>query len=213
MNTDRTSALAAALLIVATGSAGSGWAETRANPQIAQLAPVAAAPADAAAQEARAREYFTDLELVTQDGDSVRFFSDVLKDRVVLISFVYTNCEDACPLITHKVSQVRDILEGQIGDKIRFVTISLDPVRDSPAALKRFAREHHADHDGWVFLTGQQENVNHIIKKLGAYTDNIEAHSTLMLAGNVRTARWTKIPPMVPPQGVAEMLSLLAENH
>ena len=60
--------------------------------------------------EQKARQYFTDLPLLTQEGKSVRFYTDVLKDRVVLINFVYTNCEDSCPLVTQQLTQVRDRL-------------------------------------------------------------------------------------------------------
>lgn len=161
------------------------------------------------ADEQAARNYFTDLPLLTQDGKEVRFFTDVLKDRVVLISFVYTQCKDACPLLTHKLTLVRDQVEGQLGKPIQFVSISLDPARDTPAALKEFARRHQADHAGWVFLTGEAANVNQIIKRLGQHTPDLQSHSTLMLAGNVRSAHWMKIPPTAQPMAIAEKLRLL----
>jgi len=50
------------------------------------------------------------------------------------------------------------------------------------------------------------------VKKLGSYTDDVEAHTTMVLAANVRTAHWTKIPPNVPPNGIVERLRLLAEE-
>jgi cytochrome oxidase Cu insertion factor (SCO1/SenC/PrrC family) len=113
----------------------------------------------------RAREYFTNLPLINQDGETVRFFDDVLKDKVVVINFIFTNCDGACPLMTHKLSLVRDRMEGQIGDTVQFVSLSIDPERDTPAAMKEFAKTHHADHDGWVFLTGKPENLDYIIKR------------------------------------------------
>ena len=165
-----------------------------------------------ASEEARARDYFTNLELINQDGESVRFFDDVLKDKVVVISFIFTNCEGACPVMTRKLTLVRDQLEGYIGNPIQFVTLSLDPERDTPAAMKEFAKLHKADHDGWVFLTGSAGNLDAIIKRLGQYTDDIEAHSTLMIAGNVNAAHWMKILPQEPPPGIAEKLKLLMED-
>lgn len=165
-----------------------------------------------ATEEARARDYFTNLELINQDGETVRFFDDVLKDKVVVISFIFTNCEGACPVMTRKLTLVRDQLEGYIGNPIQFVTLSLDPERDTPAAMKEFAKLHKADHDGWVFLTGSAGNLDAIIKRLGQYTDDIEAHSTLMIAGNVNAAHWMKILPQEPPPGIAEKLKLLMED-
>jgi protein SCO1/2 len=163
-------------------------------------------------EEARAREYFTNLELINQDGETVRFFDDVLKDKVVVVNFIFTNCEGACPLITHKLTLVRDGLEGNIGNPIQFVSLSLDPARDTPAAMKEFAKTHNADHDGWVFLTGKSENLENIIKRLGQFTDEIEAHSTMMLAGNVSSAHWMKIQPQEMPPQIIEKLKLLMED-
>lgn len=163
-------------------------------------------------EEARARSYFSNLELVNQDGETVRFFDDVLKNKVVVINFIFTNCEGACPLITHKLTLVRDKLEGFIGKQIRFVSLSLDPQRDSPAALKKFAKTQNADHEGWVFLTGEPDHLDTIIRKLGQYTDDIDAHSTMMLAGNVSTAHWIKILPQEQPPAIAEKLRLLMDD-
>ncbi len=166
-----------------------------------------------AEEEERARSYFSNLELINQDGETVRFFDDVLKDKVVVISFIFTNCEGACPLITHKLTLVRDRMEGQIGAPVRFVSLSLDPARDTPAAMKAFAKTHHADHEGWVFLTGKPENLDSIIKRLGQFTDDIEAHSTMMLAGNVSAAHWIKILPHEQPPAIAQKLQLLIDDN
>lgn len=163
-------------------------------------------------EDDRARDYFSNLELINQDGETVRFYDDVLKDKVVVINFIFTNCEGACPLITHKLTLVRDRLEGHIGDPIQFVSLSLDPARDTPAAMKEFAKTHHADHEGWVFLTGDRENLDHIIKRLGQFTEDMEAHSTMMLAGNVNAAHWMKIQPQEQPPQIAEKLRLLMED-
>ena len=63
-----------------------------------------------------------------------------------------------------------------------------------------------------LFLTGSKENLTYIVKQLGQYTQEVEAHSTLMLAGNDRTRHWTRVMPMVPPEGVAQQLRALAEE-
>lgn len=167
------------------------------------------ARAESTEQIDRARDYFTNLELVNQDGESVRFFDDVLKDKVVLISFIFTNCEGACPLITYKMTQVRDRMEAYVGQPLHFVSLSIDPERDTPAALKEFAQTHDAYQDAWTFLTGKPEVIKEITSRLGQYTDNVEAHSTLMLAGNVNDAHWMKIPPQDQPPAIVEKLRTL----
>jgi cytochrome oxidase Cu insertion factor (SCO1/SenC/PrrC family) len=173
---------------------------------------IADTASDRAAQDEKARNYFTNLELVSQDGERLRFYDDVLKDQVVVISFIYTNCPGACPLMTRNLTLVRDLLGPEVASRIRFVSLSLDPLRDTPAAMKAFAETHDADQPDWLFLTGNPENVDAVVRRLGQYAENLEAHSTLLLAADVRNAHWTKIPPTVPPNGVAERLKLLADD-
>ena len=178
----------------------------------AEKAQPAAKSQPSSADEQKARQYFTDLPLLTQEGKSVRFYTDVLKDRVVLINFVYTNCEDSCPLVTQQLTQVRDRLGEMFDDPIRFVSISTDPTRDTPQALAKFAQQQKADEPGWLFLTGEKENIDFIIKRLGQFSPQAEAHSTLMIAGNVRTRHWIKIMPMTPVPGIVVKLQTLASE-
>lgn len=160
--------------------------------------------------ELTSRNYFTDLPLLNQEGKRVRFYSDVLKDRVVLISFIYTSCMDACPLIMQRLSQVKDQLGEAFGKQVFFVAMSVDPTRDTPQALAKYARQHKADHPGWVFLTGDKPNVDRILTKLGQYSEKPEAHSTMLLAGNVGTRHWTKVGPTMSVAAVAAKLQDLA---
>lgn len=156
-----------------------------------------------------AATYFTNLELLTQEGRKVRFYADVLEGRTVMINVIYTTCKDACPLITQQLNEVRRRLPG-FGKEIHFVTLTSDPQRDTPQALKQFAQKQSADVEGWTFLTGRKENIDHILKKLGQFSPEVEAHSTLLIAGNVPAKRWSKIRPDAPAAAIAERLSVLA---
>ncbi len=157
-----------------------------------------------------ARSYFTDTRLLTQEGQSVRFYSDVLADRVVLINVVFTHCDDACPLITRKLREVRDRLGARFGKEVHFISISIDPERDTPQALKDFARTQGVDAPGWTFLTGTKADVSRVLARLGQLTPSAEEHSTLLIAGNVGAKRWSKIRPDAPVVAIAERLQLLA---
>ena len=168
--------------------------------------------ADRIAAEEKARNYFSNLEVIDQDGQTLRFYDDLLKDKVVVINFIFTNCQGACPLMTQNLTMVRDMLGVTLGQEIHFVSISIDPIRDTPAAMKEFAETHYADQAGWRFVTGNQDKLEYIVKKLGQYNEEVDAHSTLLLAANVRTAHWTKIPPNVPPNGVVQRLRTLIEE-
>ena len=158
--------------------------------------------------EAAALEYFTDTVLVNQNGEEVRFFSDVLKDQVVAINFIFTSCQGACPIITEKLKAARSALGGELGASIRFISISIDPARDTPAAMKKFQEQHRADGD-WVFLTGEKANLDNVVKRLGQYFPEVEEHSTLVIAGNVAEQHWMKIMPSVQAGAIAEKLRVL----
>jgi cytochrome oxidase Cu insertion factor (SCO1/SenC/PrrC family) len=156
-----------------------------------------------------AASYFTNLELLTQDGRTVRFYADMLEGKTVLINVIYTNCKDACPLITQVLKDVRGRLP-ESASQIQFISLSSDPIRDTPQALKQFAQKQGVDGPGWTFLTGRKDNVDHILKKLGQFSPEVEGHSTLLIAGNVPAKRWSKIRPDAPPQAIVARLSLLA---
>jgi len=157
-----------------------------------------------------ARTYFTDTELVNQEGKKVRFYTDALEGKTVLINVIFTNCKDACPLITQRLNETRALLGDRFGKEVYYVSISTDPVRDTPQALKKFAKKQNADVAGWTFLTGKKENVAYVLKRLGQFSDSVEDHSTLLIGGNVPDKRWTKIRPDTPPAAIAERLKQLA---
>lgn len=178
---------------------GLAWGAAQA--QQAKLSP--------AEREAKARAYFTDTVLQTQSGRKVQFYSDVLKDKVVLINFVFTQCGEACPLIMAMLVQVKKELGEAFGGDLRFVSISIDPQHDRPQDLEKFARKLDAVHPEWLFVTGEPANVEHVVKKLGAWTPEPETHSTAIIIGSPRQARWKKVRPDAPPKIIAEELRRL----
>lgn len=211
----RTVRLALALALAAALQAGAAGAHDGRDhatppPQSAVAQPLAQ-PADARGRP-DARAYFTDTALLTQDGRRVQFYSDVLKDRVVLLNVVYTQCQDACPLITRKLKEVRDALGEPLARRVHFISISSDPERDSPQALKAFAAKNDADDPNWTFLTGAKPDVDFVLGRLGQLSRSVEEHSTLLIAGDVGAKRWSKIRPDAPPAAIAERLKLLAEG-
>ena len=171
-----------------------------------------AGPTNDAAAEEKARKFFTDLEVVDQNGNKLRFYSDVLKGRVVLVSFIFTNCEYACPMQAQKLKQTRAMMVPAIKDEVWYVSLSVDPDRDTPEAMKKFAKRQGVDESRWIFLTGDKQNLETIIRKLGQYTPDVEAHTTLMLAGNDRTRHWTRVMPMLTPPDIAQKMRELVEE-
>lgn len=200
---------AAALAALLSATAATAHSEKPAG-GAQQPATAALAAPDAKGGTRDPLSYFTDLELQTQDGRKVRFYSDMLQGRTVLLNVIYTHCSDACPLITQQLNDVRRRLPELFGKQVHFITLSSDPKRDSPKVLKQFAQKQNADVEGWTFLTGSKQNMDHILKKLGMHSEQVEGHSTLLIAGNVAAKRWSKIRPDAPPLAIAERLTALA---
>ena len=158
-----------------------------------------------------AQTWFTDTVLKDQNGREVRFYSDVLKDKVVMINVIFTHCTDACPLITRKLREVRDAMGPALASQVTFVSISSDPLNDTPAALKAFAEKQGVDSANWVFLTGDKANVDLVLGRIGQFLPSPEQHSTQLIAGDVAGKRWSKIRPDAPPAAIAQRMQLLTQ--
>jgi protein SCO1/2 len=93
-----------------------------------------------------------------------------LRGKVVAVSFLYTACPDICPLLTQKLVEMQDALGNAFGDKIQFVSITLDPEHDSPEVLRDYAASWgEAKLAGWSFLRGQPAAVREVARRYGVY--------------------------------------------
>jgi protein SCO1/2 len=167
-------------------------------------------PRDASSREEDNRRYFTDLPVVTQEGKEVRFYTDLLKDRVVLINFFYTNCPTAPPEM-EKLAAAQKMLGERIGKDIFLISISVDPERDTVKAIREYAEKYEA-RKGWIFLTGKKESLGVINRKLGNTSPDPESHILLFLLGNLKTGHWMKMNQFAPVASVVEGLSVLAAD-
>ena len=139
----------------------------------------------------RGANYFPNLPVVTQDGKTLKFYDDVIKGKIVLISFLYTNCPDICPLTTARIAQVEDKLGDMVGRDIFFVSMTVDPERDTPERLKEFATAFDAG-PGWLFLTGKPEDIKLIDSRLGDRSRTLSEHRNEIVLGNDTTGEWTR---------------------
>jgi protein SCO1/2 len=170
--------------------------------------PAVPAPAQTGTRDPRA--YFTDASLADQDGRKLRFYTDTLKGKTVVLNVTYTNCTEACPLITQQMLQVREDLGQAFGKQVHFVTLTSDPDHDTPQALKAFARKQNADLPGWSFLTGRKDDVDLILKRLGAYNEDPEGHATVLYIMDVDAKRMRRMLPNLPPKAIAEAARQIA---
>lgn len=166
---------------------------------------------DPAAEDAKARKYFTDTEVIDQNGRKLRFYTDVLRGKTVLISMFYTSCTDACPLVNQMLAQVQDELGDRVGDDIVLISISVDPDTDTPDVIAKYAERFEPRDNGWYFLTGAPDGVREIIRRLG-HKGEIQAHTSLLVMGNVPEHAWQRARPNLPPENLATRLLRLAEG-
>jgi protein SCO1/2 len=142
-------------------------------------------------------DYFPNVELTTHLGETVRFFDDLVAGKVVVISFIYTSCPDACPLETARLVGVQQALGERVGQDVFFYSISIDPARDTVEALAQYA-ERFGVGPGWLFLRGREEDVLDLRRKLGVLGANetkLEQHSLSVVIGNQATGRWMRRSP------------------
>lgn len=98
-----------------------------------------------------------------------------LKGKVVLVSFVYTTCTGVCPGTTMAMARARDALKKEKlwGDRVEFVSITLDPARDTPDVLRQYAKLFRADEPAWHFVTGRPEEVRPVIAAWGMWVKTL----------------------------------------
>ncbi len=135
--------------------------------------------------------YFTDVVLINQNGEKMRFYSDLLRDRVVIINSFFATCPGSCLPMERNLEKMQQVLGDRVGKDVHIISISVDPTVDTPANLKEYAKKLHA-RPGWYFLTGEKQNVDFALQKLGHLVANKQDHLNIFIIGNERTGLWKK---------------------
>ena len=162
------------------------------------------------------RRHLPNVELITQDNERVHFYTDLVKDRRVVIQFMFARCKDVCPVITHHLAEVQRLLKGRVGRDIFFYSITLSPEEDTPRDLKAFAKVHGVG-PGWTFLTGKPEDIFLLRKSLGFFYDNPEEdadrnnHSGMLVVGTEPLMRWAMCQGGADPKWIATIIQTEAD--
>jgi protein SCO1/2 len=169
---------------------GSLPAQTKSS-EPAQSSVVKSAQTGSQVEPSAAQKYFTDVELLNQDGKKMRFYSDLLKGHTVVIITFFTTCTGVCPPMNRNMARIQEALGDRLGRQVNLISITVDPVTDTPARLQEYAAKFHA-RPGWYFITGTQENISFALKKLGQYVVDKNDHNSIMIIGNEATGLWKK---------------------
>lgn len=168
---------------------------------------------DARAQTQRAREqlrrkHLPNARLVDDRGRSVRFYDDIMKNRVVIMSVMYTVCSNICTPATRNLLEARRLL-GALGKEISFVSMTLTPLDDGPKQLAEYKRHHQLDPD-WRFLTGSVDQVEMVQRAMGFLSgreeDDLLSHSGIAVFCDERRVRWGHANLLTPPNAIARMV-------
>lgn len=167
---------------------------------------------DISSREMIRQRYFPNVVLTTHEGKKVRFYDDLLKDKIVLINMMYAQCEGICVPVTMNLKKVQELLGNRMGRDIFIYSISLKPEEDTPMMLKHYAEMHHVG-PGWLFLTGAPNDIELLRRKLGFTNPDpkLDAdksqHIGMVRYGNEARQLWAACPGMAHPSWLAESVS------
>jgi protein SCO1/2 len=157
-------------------------------------------------------DYFTNVEVQTQDGRTLRFYDDVMKGKILLINFFFTSCNNLCPVATDNLVQLQEMLGDRVGPEIRMVSISLQPEHDTPEVMAAYAKDHGVG-PGWLFLTGKRDEIELLRQRLG-FVDidpvrdaDLEEHIGTVRIANEPMHRWAMSPALLNPTALVRAVN------
>jgi protein SCO1/2 len=158
------------------------------------------------------QRYFPNLVLTNHEGNKVKFYDDLVKDKIVIFNMFYAKCEGICSPITRNLVRLQNILGSRVGKDIFMYSFTLKPKEDNVDALAHYAHMHKVK-PGWSFLTSSAEDMETVRRKLG-FVDpdpqvdkDLSNHIGVIKYGNEPLERWGGCPGMQAPEWIAETLS------
>ncbi len=161
-------------------------------------------------REIMRRRYFPNFELVTQDGKKLKFYDDVLKDKIVILNMMYADCQGVCPTITMNLKRVQKIVKQEFTKPIFIYSMTIKPEEDSPAKLKEYAKMHGIKDPNWQFLTGDPHEVDMLRHSLGFADPDPQVdkdkskHSGMLRYGNEPMSIWGMCQGSAEPDWIAQ---------
>ena len=143
-----------------------------------------------------------DVELLDQDGQKVHFYSDLVKGRVVAINFIFTTCTTICPPMGATFARVQKELANR---DARFISVSVDPVTDTPERLKAWGAKFKAG-PGWTLVTGDKQKIDELLRALSTATARPEDHSPTIIIGNDALGQWTRTYGLAKPSQIIQII-------
>jgi cytochrome oxidase Cu insertion factor (SCO1/SenC/PrrC family) len=173
-------------VLVVDGNSLEGWSSQRTAGTDELVAMI-----DAALQIRGSRNYFTDTTLVDQDGRRLRFYTDLIQGKVVVIHPFFSSCTGSCTVMASALSKLQDRLGDRLGKEVVLLSLTVDPATDQVQRLAEHARK-LGTRPGWHLLTGEKDDLEQVERRLGQFVEQREAHSTVIVVGNESSGLWLK---------------------
>jgi protein SCO1/2 len=160
------------------------------------------------------RKHFPNVPLINQDKKRVHFYDDLIKGKIVVIQFMFSNCEKLCPMVTPNLVKVQKELQRQAPGQVSLVSITVDPEHDTPELLKAYSQKFHVQ-PGWQFLTGRRADIDRIRRELGVYDpeDQQFEHMNVLTVGNEPAGDWFGMRALDKPDVIAYTVLRLASRR
>ena len=146
-----------------------------------------------------------DVEVLDQHGRKARFYTDLFKDRVVVVSFFFTSCTLMCPLQGQVLAKLQNALGDKMGKEVFFVSVSKDPKNDTPQRLSLWARKFEVK-NGWTLVTGTETSMSGLLRQLIGDEPGPQLHNPVLLIGNDRTGVWEDAEGLSSPDKLIEVI-------
>lgn len=160
--------------------------------------------------------YFPNIVLRTHENQIVKFYDDLVQGKIVVVNFMYAECKGICTPVTANLIKVQKALGDRVGKDIFLYSITLDPERDTPKALKHYAAMHGIK-PGWNLLTGKHTDIETLRRKLGFVDSDPKLdrdrsrHIGMLRFGNEALDRWAMCPSLSAPDQIVK--SILWMEH
>jgi cytochrome oxidase Cu insertion factor (SCO1/SenC/PrrC family) len=153
-----------------------------------------------------------DVEVLDQNGRKARFYTDLFKDRVVVVSFFFTSCTMMCPLQGQVLAKLQMALGPKMGKDVYFISVSKDPKTDTPQRLSLWARKYEVK-TGWTLVTGTETVMRGLLRDLIGEEPGPQLHNPVLLIGNDRTGVWEDAEGLSSPDKLIQIIERVSAGR
>ncbi len=162
--------------------------------------------------ERKPSDKFPNILLRTHNNEPVRFYDDLVKDRIIIVNFMYTRCEGICSPTVINLKNIHRRLGKSVGKNVLILSISIDADYDTPEKLKEYVNKLGGELPGWLYLTGDYDEIEVLRRRFGVYDLDpvIDAdksqHSGIITFGNDRNNQWAALPALMDSEEIVETI-------